>query len=518
MISRTQYDRSQLSKQWDETIVESRMGRILLIDPGPAGQQNVHIPLALLHVAKPLTDHGYEVNILDTRIHDYRSIVLDDVTCVGITTMTSAVQISSALRVARYIKETKENIPIIWGGTHPSILPEETLKDPNVDIVVRGEGEATFLELVQRIDVGNSWNDVKGITYATNGRVISNSDRELMDLNKIGNLPYNLIKKENYPKIRFAFDYLSSKGCPHRCAFCCDINNRRRMWRAKSAAVVVRELEYIIDEFNPERVVFVDANFFVSKKRVEEICQSIKERRLNLKFQVSCRFDYFARFENSFLELLKASGFDELVMGAESGSDRMLDFIQKDISADQILKSVNRCRKYDIKPVISFVTGFPTETQDDLNRTLDLYDEIMRINSNAEVNGFFIFMPYPGCTLYDYIKNDYNYLPAESLQGWANVRWWEETGFPWVTRKKHRQLQTIHLIVRFFFIRKLLNEWSFEHMKARVGNSVVLACAVKLLMKILSLPARIRWRLKFFSHAIEWRVWKIILAHFLGQV
>jgi len=494
------------------------VGTILLIDPGPKGQQNLHIPLALLHVAKPLIDNGYEVRIIDTRIHDYRDVALDDVLCVGMTAMTSPPQISMGLELSRYFKERRSDVPIIWGGTHPSILPEETAGNPYVDAVVRGEGEITFLEIVQMLDSGQYWEKVKGITYWKNGKAISTPDRELIDLDKIGNLPYHLIEKGDYPAARYAFDYLSSKGCPHRCAFCCDINSRRKVWRAKAPAVVVDELQFIVNEFNPERVVFVDANFFVSRKRVEEICRLIKERGLDVKFQVSCRFDYFVEFERPFLELLRTSGFDELVMGAESGSDRMLEFIQKDISADQIIESVKICEEHDIKPVISFVTGFPTETQEDINMTLDLYDRIMSVNSKIEVNGFFIFMPYPGCVLYDFIRIEYKYLPAESLEEWANVKWWEETGFPWVTTKINKRLQTIHLMVRYFFVQRLTKKWSFEHRKARVGNSTLLAFAMVLLIDIFSFPARFRWKNRFFSFPVEWQIWKLLLRHFVGWV
>lgn len=494
------------------------MGIILLIDPGPKGQKNLHIPLALLHVAKPLEDNGFEVEILDTRVRDYRDIDLDKVLCAGITTMTSPVQISLGLEVAQYIKEKRRDLPIIWGGTHPSILPDETVENPYVDIVVRGEGEDTLLELVRKIDASQSWKSVEGITYKRDGQVVSTPDRGLLDLNRAGNLPYHLIRKEDYPTARYAFDYLSSKGCPHRCAFCCDINNRRRMWRAKRAEVVVNEIEYIVDEFDPERIVFVDANFFVSKKRVEAICRLIKERSLNLKFQVSCRFDYFAEFEPSFVRLLKESGFDELVMGAESGSDRMLDFIKKDINKDEIIASVKTCEEHGIKPVISFVTGFPTENENDLEETLNLYDKIMNVGPSTEINGFFIFMPYPGCTLSDFIKKEYDYVPADSLDGWAYVKWWEETGFPWMTTKKSSKLQTIHLMVRYFFVQKLMRKWSFEHRKARVGNSTLLAFAMILLINMLSFPAKLRWRHRVFHFPIEWKIWKLVLKHFVGWV
>jgi len=148
------------------------MGTILLIDPEPKGQKNLHIPLALLHVAKPLDDNGFKVRILDTRVHDYRDVDLDDVLCVGITAMTSPIQISLGLDVARHIKERRGELPIVWGGPHPSILPEETIENPYVDIIVRGEGEDTLLELVRKIDTGQSWDSVKGITYKKDGRAM----------------------------------------------------------------------------------------------------------------------------------------------------------------------------------------------------------------------------------------------------------------------------------------------------------------------------------------------------------
>lgn len=489
------------------------MRDILLIFPGKRNVKDVNMPIPLLYVAKPLVDNGYHPQIFDSRIKDYKELKLDNVLCVGITAMTGR-QVEYALEVASYIREKNPKVPLIWGGPHPTSLPEQTARSQYVDIVVRHEGEETFLELVKKLASNEPIDSVDGITFEKDGKVISTPDRQLLDLNKIGNLPYHLLEMEHYPNIEDKFELLTSRGCPHRCGFCGNgvIYGR---WRAKGPEVVINELEFIIKKFDPKRIVIIDGNFFVNRKRVEEICLLIKEKKWNLKLRAFIRCDYVVRYSKSFLNLLREAGFNELAFGGESGSDRMLKFINKDVEIKEIVETTRLFREHHILPTISFMMGLPDETPQELNQTLDLYDRIMSIYPKAQVNGVFIFAPAPGSPLARLVEKAYGYEPPHSLESWAKWRWTDFKRVSWVDGISKSVYQGIYLIARYFFVEKLISSWSYRQKLIRYGSPLWVLLSV-IFNGLFSLPAHLRWKRRFFKFPIEWKLYRAVYLEVKG--
>ena len=307
------------------------------------------MPSSLIYLGTYLKEQGYQPIIIDTRVDsNFEKKIKENISesiAVGITTMTG-MQILFALHLAKLIRNISKNIPIIWGGVHPTLLPEQTIKNEFVDIIVRGEGEETFLELIQNLEQKKEINDIKGITFKNKkGDIINNKDRPFLDINKLPMPDWDLI---DYNKYRI-FDVMSARGCPHRCTFCYNKKFNNRMWRSKNADLVLNEIVYLVKKYNIKQLNFIDDNFFTNKKRVEDICKGLIERKIDIKWRASCRIDYLNNYDETFLNFLNKAGLAELFIGAESGSQPILDNIKKDATIEQALNAVKKCRDNNIQ-------------------------------------------------------------------------------------------------------------------------------------------------------------------------
>ena len=173
--------------------------------------------------------------------------------------------------------------PLVWGGVHPTLLPEQTASNDYVDIVVRGEGELIIKDLANALASGQPLDNVAGITYQVNGEIKSNLDGKVIDLDDIPiELPYDLLQMDHYPSVKSGrFHIQTSRGCPHRCGFCYNTLFNKNRWRAKSPNRVLDEIEYILAKFPNVKIIDpIDDNVFVDQQRVQEICQGILDRKL----------------------------------------------------------------------------------------------------------------------------------------------------------------------------------------------------------------------------------------------
>ncbi len=465
---------------------------MLLVFPGKYNSPNPQVPLSLLHLASFLIKGGYSVKILDMRLENFADFEIRKPLFVGISTIHGS-QIPYGLEIAKRVRALDSSIPLVWGGVHPTLLPEQTAACEFVDIVVRGEGEKTLLELADKFSAGEPLTDIKGITFKSAGTIKSTPDRELIDLDELPiELPFELLSLDKYPTLKSGrFHIQTSRGCPHKCGFCYNIVYSRQAWRGKSARRVVDEIEYILGKFPQVKIIDpIDDNFFVDQKRVIDICQEIINRKINVSWRANCRFDYMSKYNKDFLELLAKSGCSEVDFGGETGSERLLSLIDKDITTSQMISSVENLRKWapSIEPFVTWMCGLPTETEDDLIKTCDLMDRMSEVNPKTQHYGIFLYTPFPSPIL-DSLGPKFK--PPQSFDEWGKAEVFHFRP-PWHSKKYVDKLQNISTVsIYAFYPRTRVSE---RRLFYRLGYGS--------LNKI----AKYRWKHRYFHYPIELRL------------
>lgn len=489
--------------------------KVLLVYPGGFGSIFPELPMSLLYLSWALKKKGYYVEILDTRLRSYKEVKDKDYLFVGISSMTG-LMIKEGLKVATHIRELNSQIPIVWGGVHVTLLPEQSLINPYVDIVVRGEGELTIQELSERLQNNESLSGVKGISFKKGNEVIANPDREVMDLNKIDTeLPYELFDMNGYSFT--AFPLHTSRGCPYRCGFCYNTVFNKRRWRYKTADKVLNEIEYAVKKFGISRISFTwEDEFFINVKRVRDVCTGILERGIDIKWDSFCRFNSFQMVDDDLLELIEKSGCATLSFGGESGSQRILDeVVKKDIKLEQIIKTTERLSKTNIRQIVSFMSCLPTETDEDMELTHKLMDRLVKINNNIYLNGIYLYTPYPGTPLFERIVKDYIYEAPNSLEKWSEYGIYRNVGIKWHPNDYIKKSKTISILTRFPFYK---NKFTLKDVEKIVGGTRFSKFPYNVIYYLLTKLAIYRWRYKFFKYPIEWILLEKILERLRGFV
>lgn len=464
----------------------------LLVFPGRYGAPNPQVPLSLLHVASSLRREGYKVRIFDMRIENYNDFKIGNPVFVGISSM-SGLQIHHGLEFAKKVRASNLSCPIVWGGVHPTLLPDQTAASEYVDVVVRGEGESTVVELVNRLATGQSLDEVRGITYKSAGRIRTNPDGELVDLDTIPvDLPFDLLLMERYPSFRAGrFHVQTSRGCPHRCGFCYNSIFNKRLWRGKSQERVLDEIEYVIGKFpNVKCIDIIDDNFFVDKNRVEGICREMIDRRIDVTWRANCRFDYMSRYDMNFIALLEKSGCVELNFGAETGSDRLLSLVEKDVTPAQMVQSVENLRNWgpSIEPYAFWMSGLPGETKEDLRKTYEVMDKLSETNKKTQHIEICIYTPFPSPML-GILESEFK--PPQSLDEWGSINVFHFRP-PWHSKEYVDMLEAVSIVTRYAF-----------YPEARIKE---LGAPYRLGYKVMNKIAKFRWKHKYFGIPIELRI------------
>jgi radical SAM superfamily enzyme YgiQ (UPF0313 family) len=475
-----------------------------------------HVPNSVLALAGSLLKQDFAVEILDTALEDYRDVNYIDYFLVGISSL-SDVSIKTGLDVAKHIKAVSQNIGVAWGGAHASALPDQTLKNEYVDFVVRGHGEDTIVELARALSTNCGFEDIKGLSYKSNSQIVHNDDRGPVCLDTQERYPYHLLDISRYPSVHEKFSYISSRGCPYQCTFC----SYEKSWVARSSELVLDDIEWITNQYKPGVIRFSDPEFFVNEQRVRDICKGLIKRSLKIKWEAACRINYFAKYTDEFIGLLIDSGCYQLAFGGESGSDKILAQINKKITRAQIEFVTRRSRQFNIDEIrVSFMGGFPGETNDDIHQTLSLIQSMWKINPDIYINGYFIYMPYPGSQLYLEAQQKYGLVPPASLEEWGEIHGLNEHTnrmTPWISKNTRNKLETISSMVRFHYFRQYFSRMSKKQQRSWFYGSRLLAWLFKIMNCFYRCSKAIRWKYKLFSFAFEWKIWIKLRDHFLGQ-
>jgi len=350
------------------------------------------------------------------------------------TTLWTGSMILNYLEIVNIIRKYSPNTKIVVGGPHASILPEQVLNESDCDFVVSGDGETAMLKITK-----DDFKNENGILFKENNTIKGNTILRTDSLDLVesifDNFPPNTYKKNWSDKVVRTY---TSKGCPHHCAFCYHsyIDNKMRY---KSLDLVKQELILLKEKFSISDINLFDDNLSVNKKRANEIFKMFE--KLNINYQFAARID---GLDEEFIKMMKNTGCNSVYLGLESGSDRILKFIDKKFSSKDIRDKVRLLNQQGIRCHSSFMINFPTETKKDLDDTKLLASDI-----GSFANSFSLYAPYPRTKLFDYINENYPgaKLP-KTLKDWADINF-----FNYVSEISELKLDDILSFCNFFNVK-----------------------------------------------------------------
>jgi anaerobic magnesium-protoporphyrin IX monomethyl ester cyclase len=414
-------------------------------------EHNYSPPLGLMYV------ESYLKNISDIKVkifnfqspgnpslNDFKKELLGfQPRIVGITAMTLFWY--DVLQTAKIVKGIIPNSMVVIGGNHIYVYPEETLLHKEIDVIVHGEGEVTFSELVKNIQSGKELEEIQGIWYKFNGQIIKNPPRKKES--NLDQFPFPDHKNFNFQKYRVSIEknvpsavLISSRGCPYYCTFCM---NNDHTYRTRNAENIVDEI-LECKKAGYRSISFYDDNFNQLPEHVEELCRAMIKRKTDMPWNCRVRAD---GLNKELMQLMAQAGCQRLHVGVESGSQHILNSIKKGVTIEQIKRVFNLAREIGISTLAYVIIGFPSEKKDDIKKTIDF---LFEINSNHLHCTPLI--PMPGTKIYGEAINDPSfggdYLKEYVLNPYPNLiqkMWMDKVSEKYI-------LSTIrNLYIKFYF-------------------------------------------------------------------
>jgi radical SAM superfamily enzyme YgiQ (UPF0313 family) len=353
-------------------------------------------PLGIMYMASVLEREGVSCQIIDCDVvpHSMDELSrLDNAEIVGISTCT--VTFTSALEIAEEIKRQDPSTVVVLGGPHVTFTAEETVKNEYVDLVVRGEGEETMLELAQfYLEGKGALEKIRGITYQDK-KIHSNPDRPFVkDLDALPFPARHLIdcKKYMYPG-----GIITGRGCPYKCQFCAAGPLSGYKYRVRSIKNVLGEIIECSEKYNIRGISFLDNTFTAYQDRTLQFCAMLKE--LNMPLTWGC-FSRVNVVSPEILKIMADAGCTMIQYGAESGSDYILKTINKGITTERVKKAVSWALDTGMDVECSFIIGHPEDTLETVEQTIAFAEELKSFDSEGRVfTNIGVAVPYPGTAL-----------------------------------------------------------------------------------------------------------------------
>jgi radical SAM superfamily enzyme YgiQ (UPF0313 family) len=358
--------------------------------------------LGIGYMAAVLEKNGYDVDVLDASALELsydeigEEIVKRNPDIVSISALTPTIGV--ALDTADKIRQVKHDAIVVLGGYHPTFQFEEVLKESSVDVVIRGEGEYTFLELVRTIERNGDLSNVNGLAFhdENDGSLVVTPEREIItDLDELPFPAFHLFPMNRYRILNITTNVatiITTRGCPMQCSFCSSAALHGDRLRRRSYENVCDEIELRLKEQNIDTIAFMDDTFTLNRKFVKDFCREIKRR--NLKFWWGCtsRVD---SLNEELLQMMKDAGCITLFIGVESADQQMLDRMNKNITVEKTENAFRLARKVGIRTIASCVLGMPEDTRESMERTIEF---VKKLNPNYAL--YSLATPYPGTRFY----------------------------------------------------------------------------------------------------------------------
>jgi radical SAM superfamily enzyme YgiQ (UPF0313 family) len=453
------------------------------------------LPFGCMFVADSLRKAGYHPRVFDARTESSESLaelmLKNNPLWVGFYAMTGP-SITDMLDNCKKIRALSQKVKILCGGPQPTLLPENTLNHELLDFVIVGEGEKTAIEFTQALQNRSPFGDIAGLGYKKNGQIIINRPREFIkDWDGEVALDWTDINVSDYIQDVGGYKRISlitSRGCPFRCAFCWNLKGNNRKWRAWTAEYVINLIKPLL-QIGVSYISFVDDYFAWDLQRAEKVMLFLKENNVRWSFD---GFRAGNHITPTLMQSFKNSGGFYLGFGAECGTQKMLDYVKKDLTIEQLLESARITGDAGIGAAYSWVIGFPNETEEDRMAIVHMIDRMTELNplTTHYIN---IFSPYPGSQLYQETI-DAGWTPPARLEDWALLR--EETTLPYY--RNMWRLKSIAYSCYFKFADSPVR----PHAKTKSIFAIP--------SKIFKFTASLRWRLKFFDLPVEYMLMSFV--------
>jgi anaerobic magnesium-protoporphyrin IX monomethyl ester cyclase len=431
---------------------------IILLHPRTVRPKNRRFPLAILSIAAAL-EGKEEYAIVDGNLDANPGATLDriaaenNVELLAVSVMPGP-QMVSAIPLCREFREKHPKIPIVWGGYFPSLYTDAALNARYVDFAIRGQGEETLLELLQTLRNGRRFAGVAGVSYKDDfGLHVHNRERPLRSPNAFPRLPYHRLRDVNryllptFLGTRTAV-HQASIGCPFRCQFCGVVPIFDGRQKTETPEKTAAALGYLKDRYGANAVQFYDNNFFLNEGHARE--QAERLIPLGMRWWAEGRIDTVLRYSDETWRTIRRSGAAMIFFGAESGSDEVLQQMNKKLTTGQTLELAARIRQFGIIPEFSFVIGSPHNPVRDTQDTIRFIRRIKRLNPDAEIIvQHYIPTPHPD-GMYGEIdgKIQFPTTPEE----WASERWYnfttrQDPRLPWLPVGVKRLIDNFELVI-----------------------------------------------------------------------
>jgi anaerobic magnesium-protoporphyrin IX monomethyl ester cyclase len=466
-------------------------------NPSPGDSSQYRIPYSLLYLERALRDLDLEIILLDEQVEpDYSKILVekrDRLLLVGVSTLTGE-QISGGIAFSKKVRECS-NASIVWGGWHPTLLPEQTLQEPFIDFVVVGQGERPLRLLIEHLIDGREPSDIAGVAYKRGGKIIVNRGSPFENINAFPRINFRLLDMRKYfnqSRLPEHFiGYFATHGCPLDCSFCCIGEIYHRRWQHKPVEQIIDELRYLKEEVGVDSLLFEDDNFFVNAKFAREFAQALIDAKLDLKWETSAHAHIFTKaYTADDVRLFAQSGCRQIYIGAESGDQEVLNLLDKHLEIQETMHFVEMLCEQSITPRLTTMVCLPTDSGRDFDMTVDLLCRVKLMEHSVRASIFY-YTPYPGTRLYQRAKEK-GFVPPQRLDAWCNHTL-RKFRAPWAPKGIDWRLE---YFANFYL--PLADSRFYRLVRSRKIRPIVF-----LVNKLFYPFARLRLKMKYFRFPIE---------------
>lgn len=415
-------------------------------------------PSGILYVGGYLNKHGFSVKIHHIRESEVDKTVDEisksgPVLFVGFSIMTG-MQVTVSAEMSIKLKKSDPQMKVVWGGIHPSLLPDDCLNYDFVDYVVIGEGEVSALDLAMHLSENSRYllENIKGIGFKKDGKSVIAEPRPFEKNIDEFCQDWSLVNINDYVIGGNLFCFITSRGCPHSCGFCYNQKFNSRKWRSHSISKVVSELLAIKKLTGISLVYFSDDNFFTDRKRGLEILRELKQHGITC-VGLEVRVDYITE---DLVQQMVDLGVQSIFFGWESGCEKTLEKVSKGFSPALILERLKILAKFkELHVDCSAIIAFPWETDEDVSKTVSFTLKMFHINPFQLAIYLHTYLPYPGAPITSEAIACGFHFPKD-YKGWSKFdELADKMELPWLSRKQIKKYALFNRYANLLHVPKL---------------------------------------------------------------